>query len=226
MQSALYCCASGMLHRREHCQRFLVVGGIVERLGFRQRLLRTRRRRNAQHAGDAKEHQVAGGKAARSSLPHIHGDAVDLFQCDQRVHAPFAELRVAEDDLMLADRLQQIGERRLANARAVDEDLGPRDGVDAQRVLAANQPIVRRLTRRYTDCAGGAKTKRIGRQFELVLSTWQHDSFHVTRPDQPLSSNTWTGTGEPTEIDPGHGGRVPPKKRDAVVPASICTVRV
>ena len=44
MQSALYCCASGTCTGCEQRQRLLVCGGVVERLGLRQRFLGSGRR--------------------------------------------------------------------------------------------------------------------------------------------------------------------------------------
>src|SRR5688572_30302558 len=59
-------------------------------------------------------HDLAGERADRSSLPHVYGDAVGLFQRDDRVDTPLTELRMAEEDFVRAQCLRDVPERRFA----------------------------------------------------------------------------------------------------------------
>ena len=127
---------------------------------------------------------TAGERAERSSLPHVDGDASGLFQRHHGVHAAFAELRMTEHDFMWAERLRQIAQRRLADARAVDEDLGPRDGIDAQGARGKS-------TASATVWPAATRTVRVARisdavrdQLESVFTDRQYDAVHVARPDQ------------------------------------------
>jgi hypothetical protein len=65
-------------------------------------------------------------------VPHVDGDPSRFFHRHHDVDAAFAKLRMTEHDLMVPERLRQIAEWGLADASAVDEDLGPGNRVDAQ----------------------------------------------------------------------------------------------
>src|SRR5436190_22770486 len=64
-----------------------------------------------------------------------------LLECRAHTREPFGldddllflllELRIAERDLVRADGNREIGERGLTRSRAVDQHVGPRNGVDA-----------------------------------------------------------------------------------------------
>src|SRR5262249_23621920 len=75
---------------------------------------------------------ATGEKAEGSSLPHVDGDASRLVQRHRCVHSAFTELRMTEHDFMRTKSLRHIAEGRFTDAHAVDEDLGPRNGIDAQ----------------------------------------------------------------------------------------------
>ena len=61
-----------------------------------------------------------GADAAGVARPHQHGDVT------------LAELRMAEHDVVLADRNGEVGERRVAHRATIDPDLSPRRRVDVQ----------------------------------------------------------------------------------------------
>src|SRR5258706_9886774 len=86
-----------------------------------------------------------------TSFREIGRDAVGTLRGhDDRLPA-FGELRMAEHELVRSDGDEQISDRRLADLRAVEQNLRPRPRVDADRDARRIETNRGGLPRRHLD---------------------------------------------------------------------------
>src|SRR5258707_1436491 len=120
---------------------------------------------------------------SRNLLGEIDRDPVrPVRRHDDRL-APLAELRMPEDDVVRSDGHEQIGDRCLTQAVAVERDVGPRAGVDADRRLRRVNPHRHGLARGDVDRPCLPVAQAAARQRDLVAACREHDLVGAARAD-------------------------------------------
>ena len=98
----------------------------------------------------------------------------------------FAELGIAEDDLVRANRQRQVADRRLAHALTFDPDLGPRHRVDRDRSGRPVHGDRRDLSGRHLHGADDAVAERLVDDLDLVAAGRNHDAVAQRRAEHLL----------------------------------------